>query len=59
MGSQQSCTHGRRALTTPAWDEPLHAVPADLALFESYTRDIDHARASERPTDDDYARAFR
>jgi hypothetical protein len=45
---------------SPAWDEPLHAVPADLSLFESYTRrDIDHARASERPTDDDYARYIR
>ena len=45
---------------SPAWDEPLHAVPADLSVFESYTRrDIDHARASERPTDDDYARYIR
>ena len=45
---------------SPAWDEPLHAVPADLSLFESYTRrDIDHARASERPTDEDYARYIR
>ena len=45
---------------SPAWDEPLHAVPADLSLFESYTRrDIDHARASERPSNDDYARYIR
>jgi hypothetical protein len=45
---------------SPAWDEPLGAVPADLSLFESYTRrDIDHARASERPTDEDYARYIR
>jgi hypothetical protein len=45
---------------SPAWDEPLHAVPADLFLFESYTRrDLDHARASERPTDEDYARYIR
>jgi Trehalase len=45
---------------SPAWDEPMHAVRADLSLFESYTRrDIDHARASERPTDDDYARYIR
>ena len=45
---------------SPAWDEPMHAVWADLSLFESYTRrDIDHARASERPTDDDYARYIR
>ena len=44
----------------PAWDEPLRAVPADLSLFESYTRrDIDHARASQRPTNDDYARYIR
>ena len=45
---------------SPAWDEPLGAVPADLSLFESYTRrDIDHARASERPTNEDYARYIR
>jgi hypothetical protein len=46
---------------SPAWDEPMHAVPADLSLLESYTRrDIDHARASERrPTDDDDARYIR
>jgi hypothetical protein len=45
---------------SPAWDGPRHAVPADLSLFESYKRrDIDHARASERPTDDDYARYIR
>jgi hypothetical protein len=45
---------------SPAWDEPLVAVPADLSLFESYTRrDIDHARASERPTNEDYARYIR
>ena len=44
----------------PAWDEPLRAVPADLSLFDSYTRrDIDHARSSERPTDEDYARYIR
>jgi hypothetical protein len=45
---------------SPAWDEPLHAVPADLSLFDSYKRrDTDHAKASERPTDDDYARYIR
>ena len=45
---------------SPAWDEPLGAVPADLSLFESYTRrDIDHARSSERPTNEDYARYIR
>jgi hypothetical protein len=44
----------------PAWDEPLRAVPADLSLFDSYRRrDIDHARSSERPTDEDYARYIR
>jgi hypothetical protein len=44
----------------PAWDEPLRAVLADLSLFDSYTRrDIDHARSSERPTDEDYARYIR
>ena len=45
---------------SPAWDQPLSAVPADLSLFDSYTRrDIDHARSSERPTDEDYARYIR
>jgi len=45
---------------SPAWDEPLRAVPADLSLFDFYTRrDLDHARASERPTDEDYARYIR
>ena len=45
---------------SPAWDAPLHAVPADLSLFETYTRrDLDHARAGERPTDEDYARYIR
>ena len=24
---------------SPAWDAPLHAVPADLRLFDTYTRD--------------------
>jgi glycogen debranching enzyme len=45
---------------SPAWDAPLHAVRADLSLFDTYTRrDLDHARGSERPTDQDYARYVR
>jgi hypothetical protein len=45
---------------SPAWDAPLHAVPADLRLFETYTRrDLGHAGAGERPTDEDYARYIR
>jgi len=45
---------------SPAWDSPLHAVPADLGLFDTYTRrDLAHAGAGERPTDEDYARYIR
>ncbi|HYI58202.1 MAG TPA: hypothetical protein VEX66_08545 [Microlunatus sp.] len=45
---------------SPAWDAPLHAVPADLGLFNTYTRqDLAHAGAGERPTDEDYARYIR
>ena len=45
---------------SPAWDAPLHAVPADLGLFDTYTRrDLAHAGAGERPTDEDYARYIR
>ena len=45
---------------SPAWDDPLHAVPADLALFDTYTRrDLKHAGEGERPTDEDYARYIR
>jgi len=45
---------------SPAWDAPLHAVPADLSLFDTYTRrDLHHARGSERPTNEDYARYIR
>ena len=45
---------------SPAWDAPLHAVHADLALFDTYTRrDVAHAGAGERPTDEDYARYIR
>jgi neutral trehalase len=44
----------------PFWDAPLAAVPADLSLFERYTRrDLDHAGEHERPTDADYARYVR
>jgi glycogen debranching enzyme len=45
---------------SPAWDRPLAAVPADLSLFDTYTRrDVAHAVAGERPTDQDYARYIR
>ena len=45
---------------SPAWDHPLAAVPADHALFETYTRrDVAHAGVGERPTNDDYARYIR
>jgi hypothetical protein len=45
---------------SPAWDAPLRAVPADLGLFDTYTRrDLAHAGAGERPTDEDYARYIR
>ena len=45
---------------SPAWDSPLAAVPADLAVFDTHTRrDLDHAGDHERPTDEDYARYIR
>jgi hypothetical protein len=45
---------------SPTWDGPLRAVPADLGLFDIYTRrDLAHAGAGERPTDEDYARYIR
>jgi Trehalase len=45
---------------SPAWDQPLAAVPADHSLFKTYTRrDVAHAGAGERPTNDDYARYIR
>jgi hypothetical protein len=45
---------------SPAWDEPLTAVPADLAVFETHTRrDLDHAGEHERPTHEDYSRYIR
>ena len=44
----------------PTWDAPLRAVPADLSLFKIYTRrDLDHAPATERPTNEDYSRYIR
>jgi hypothetical protein len=45
---------------SPAWDQPLAAVPADHTLFNTYTRrDVAHAGVGERPTNDDYARYIR
>jgi Mannosylglycerate hydrolase MGH1-like glycoside hydrolase domain len=45
---------------SPTWDRPLAVVPADLTLFERYTRrDVVHAGVGERPTDQDYARYIR
>jgi len=45
---------------SPVWDAPLRAVPVDLRLFDTYTRrDLSHAEAGERPTDEDYARYVR
>jgi hypothetical protein len=45
---------------SPAWDTPLAAVPADLRVFETYTRrDLAHASTHERPTNEDYARYIR
>ncbi|PMR61667.1 hypothetical protein C1A38_08105 [Verrucosispora sp. ts21] len=42
---------------SPAWDEPLAAVPAEAAVLRAYRRrDIVHAAAAHRPTDLDYAR---
>lgn len=44
----------------PSWDAPLAAVPADLSLFDRFTRrDLDHAGETERPTNADYARYIR
>jgi hypothetical protein len=45
---------------SPSWDAPLAAVPADLGLFDHFTRrDLDHAGEGERPTNEDYARYIR
>ena len=51
---------GDRDGQLPGLGHTLHAVPADLALFDIYTRrDLDHAGHGERPTDQDYARYIR
>jgi mannosylglycerate hydrolase MGH1-like protein len=45
---------------SPLWDAPLARVAVDLSLLRRYTRrDIEHAGAGERPTDEDYARYIR
>ncbi|MFI7520083.1 MGH1-like glycoside hydrolase domain-containing protein [Micromonospora globbae] len=42
---------------SPAWDGPMAAVPADVAVVRAYRRhDTRHAPAAHRPTDLDYAR---
>ncbi|MEU5910348.1 hypothetical protein [Micromonospora sp. NPDC047527] len=42
---------------SPAWDEPMAAVPAEAAVMRAYRRhDTAHADAAHRPTDLDYAR---
>ncbi|MEV6694659.1 hypothetical protein AB0M35_24615 [Micromonospora sp. NPDC051196] len=42
---------------SPAWDEPMAAVPTEAAVPGAYRRrDIVHAAAAHRPTDLDYAR---
>ncbi|MER7416950.1 hypothetical protein ABT346_09230 [Micromonospora peucetia] len=42
---------------SPAWDAPMAAVPADVAVMRAYRRhDTAHADAAHRPTDLDYAR---
>lgn len=42
---------------SPAWDEAIANVPADLALLARYRRrDLDVSQAAHRPTDLDYSR---
>ncbi|MFI5890928.1 MGH1-like glycoside hydrolase domain-containing protein [Actinoplanes sp. NPDC051513] len=42
---------------SPAWDEAMANVPADLSLLTTYKRrDLDVSAAAHRPTDVDYAR---
>ncbi|WP_239117630.1 MGH1-like glycoside hydrolase domain-containing protein [Paractinoplanes ferrugineus] len=42
---------------SPAWDDSIANVPADLALLSRYRRrDLDVSDAAHRPTDLDYAR---
>jgi hypothetical protein len=41
---------------SPAWDEPLAAVPADVTGIAELRRDVTHGRNEQRPTHEDYAR---
>lgn len=42
---------------SPAWDEPLRAVPVvDVDAIAAHRRDILHSWSEHRPTNDDYAR---
>jgi alkylhydroperoxidase family enzyme len=41
---------------SPAWDGALAAVPADTEGVAQLRRDTAHSAASDRPTDEDYAR---
>jgi hypothetical protein len=42
---------------SPAWDDAMSRVPADLSLLTTYQRrDLEVADATHRPTDVDYAR---
>jgi hypothetical protein len=42
---------------SPAWDDALAAVPADLGLLDTHhRRDLDVSDVTHRPTDTDYAR---
>ena len=43
---------------SPAWDEPLARV-RPVPTTEFVRRDLDHAAAAERPTDEDYGRYVR
>jgi hypothetical protein len=45
---------------SPLWDAPLAKVAVDMSLLRRYARrDLQHAGAGERPTDEDYARYVR
>ena len=42
---------------SPAWDQPLRAIPVDRGTLPSYSRrDLDHVAPEMRPSDDDYDR---
>ena len=42
---------------SPAWDQAMAAVPADMTLLDRFRRrDLERADAAHRPTDEDYAR---